>query len=46
MENYYFENENETTFGDEQRVEPGDERSAAITTARSWELPTSTTNRF
>ena len=39
MGNYYFESENETTFGDEQRVEPGDERSAAITTARSWELP-------
>ena len=41
MGNYYFENENEneSTFGDEQRVEPGDEQSAAITTARSWELP-------
>ncbi|HEY2207849.1 MAG TPA: hypothetical protein VGH26_01055 [Gaiellaceae bacterium] len=39
MDNYYFESENETTFDDEQRVEPGDERSAAITTARSWELP-------
>src|SRR5581483_1815803 len=26
-------------FDDEQRVEPGDERSAAIATARSWELP-------
>src|SRR6516165_7349 len=26
-------------FGEEQRVEPGDERSAAIATARSWELP-------
>jgi hypothetical protein len=33
----YFEHE--TTFDEEQRVEPGDERSAAITTARSWELP-------
>jgi hypothetical protein len=32
----YFETE---TYGDEQRVEPGDERSAAIETARSWELP-------
>jgi hypothetical protein len=39
VDDYYFESENETTFGDEQRVEPGDERSAAITTARSWELP-------
>lgn len=39
MENYYFESETEPTFEDEQRVEPGDERSAAITTARSWELP-------
>jgi hypothetical protein len=39
VDNYYFESENETTFDDEQRVEPGDERSAAITTARSWELP-------
>jgi hypothetical protein len=42
----YFENDTvwgeqpvETAFGDEQRVEPGDERSAAIETARSWELP-------
>jgi hypothetical protein len=33
----YFETE--TMYGDEQRVEPGDERSAAIETARSWELP-------
>jgi hypothetical protein len=33
----YFELE--TTFDDEQRIEPGDERSAAIATARSWELP-------
>ena len=39
MDNYYFEHENETTFNDEQRVEPGDEHSAAIATARSWELP-------
>ena len=37
MDDYYFESE--TTFDDEQRVEPGDERSAAIATARSWELP-------
>jgi hypothetical protein len=36
----YFESETtETTFDDEQRVEPGDERSDAIATARSWELP-------
>lgn len=39
MDDYYFESETETTLEDEQRVEPGDERSAAITTARSWELP-------
>ena len=35
MDDYF---ESETTF-DEQRIEPGDERSAAIATARSWELP-------
>jgi hypothetical protein len=39
VDDYNFETENETTFDDEQRVEPGDERSAAIETARSWELP-------
>jgi Type II secretion system (T2SS), protein E, N-terminal domain len=41
VDDYHFENETETetTFDDEQRVEPGDERSAAIATARSWELP-------
>ncbi len=39
MDDYYFESETETTFDDAQRVEPGDERSAAIATARSWELP-------
>jgi len=33
----YFESE--TMYGEEQRVEPGDERSAAIETARSWEIP-------
>jgi hypothetical protein len=34
----YFEHE--TTYDEEQqRVEPGDERSSAIATARSWELP-------
>jgi hypothetical protein len=32
----YFESD--TMYGDEQRVEPGDERTAAIETARSWEL--------
>ena len=37
MDDYYFESE--PSFDDEQRVEPGDERSAAIATARSWELP-------
>ena len=30
--------ENETMFNDEQRVEPGDERTAAIETAQSWDL--------
>jgi hypothetical protein len=33
----YFERE--TTFESEPRVEPADERSEAIETARSWELP-------
>jgi hypothetical protein len=33
----YFDND--TMFDEEQRLEPGDERSAAIATARSWELP-------
>ena len=37
MDDYYIESE--TTFDGDQRVEPGDERSAAIATARSWELP-------
>jgi hypothetical protein len=36
VDDYYFENE--TTFGDGQRVAPADEREAAIATARSWEL--------
>ena len=36
MDDYF---ENEMMFDDEQRVEPGDERSAAIATARSWEFP-------
>ena len=35
MDDYF---ESETMYGEEQRVEPGDERSAAIETARSWEL--------
>jgi hypothetical protein len=39
VDDYYFESEHETAFDDEQRVEPGDERSDAIATARSWELP-------
>jgi hypothetical protein len=39
VDEYYESFEHETTFEDEQRVEPGDERSAAIDTARSWELP-------
>jgi hypothetical protein len=37
MDDYNFESE--TTFDNEQRVEPGNERDAAIATARSWELP-------
>jgi hypothetical protein len=36
VDDYYFESE--TMFGDEQRVEPADEREAAVATARSWEL--------
>jgi hypothetical protein len=36
VDDYY---ESETTWGEGQRVEPGDERSAAIETSRSWELP-------
>lgn len=36
MDEYF---DSDTMFGDEQRVEPGDERSTAIATARSWELP-------
>ncbi|HZT93546.1 MAG TPA: hypothetical protein VE985_03600 [Gaiellaceae bacterium] len=36
MDEYF---DSETTFDEEQRVEPGDERSAALETARSWELP-------
>ena len=39
MDDYNFENKTERTFDDEQRVEPGDEHSAAVATARSWELP-------
>lgn len=39
MDDYNFETVNETTFDDERRVEPGDEHSAAIATASSWELP-------
>jgi len=35
VDEYY---ESDTMWGEEQRVEPGDERSAAIETARSWEL--------
>jgi hypothetical protein len=30
--------ESDTMYGDEQRVEPGDERTSARETARSWEL--------
>jgi hypothetical protein len=35
VDDYY---ESDTMWGEEQRIEPGDERSAAIETARSWEL--------
>jgi hypothetical protein len=39
----YFEHDTmfgeEPMLGEDQRVEPGDERSAAISTARNWELP-------
>jgi len=39
-ETTYDENQrDDTMFHEEQRVEPGDERSAAMATARSWELP-------
>jgi len=33
----YFETE--TTYDDQPRVEPGDERTETIETARSWDLP-------
>jgi hypothetical protein len=36
VDDYY---ETDTMYDEEPRVEPGDERSAAIATARSWELP-------
>jgi hypothetical protein len=36
VDDYY---ESDTMWNGEQRVEPGDERSAALETARSWELP-------
>ena len=36
MDEYF---DNDMMFDEEQRLEPGDERSAAIATARSWELP-------
>ena len=36
MDDYFG---SETMYGDDQRIEPGDERSAAVETARSWELP-------
>ena len=35
MDDYF---ESDTMYDDEQRVEPGDERTAALETARSWEL--------
>jgi hypothetical protein len=36
MDDYF---DSDTTYDEEPRVEPGDERSAALDTARSWELP-------
>jgi hypothetical protein len=36
VDDYY---ESDTIYDEEPRVEPGDERSAALDTARSWELP-------
>ena len=36
MDDYF---DSEMTFDEEQRVEPSDERTAAIATAYSWELP-------
>jgi hypothetical protein len=39
VDDYNFENKTETTVDGEQRVEPGDEHSVAVATARSWELP-------
>jgi hypothetical protein len=39
VDDYYFERKSEATFDHDNRVEPGDERSAAIATAHSWELP-------
>jgi hypothetical protein len=36
MDDYFH---SDTTYDEEPRVEPGDERSAALDTARSWELP-------
>ena len=36
MDEYF---ESEMTYGEEQRVEPSDERTAAIATAYGWELP-------
>jgi len=36
MDDYF---DRDTTYDQEPRVEPGDERSAALDTARSWELP-------
>jgi len=36
VDDYY---ESDTIYDEEPRVEPGDERRAALDTARSWELP-------
>ena len=41
MDDYF---ESDTTYNEEPRVEPGDERSAALDTARSWSFRTSTTS--
>ena len=44
MDDYYFESE--TTFDDEQRVEPGDERDVPLGPRAAGSSPTSTTSRF
>ena len=38
MDDYFESDTMYGEYGDDQRVEPGDERTAALDTARSWEL--------